>query len=138
MSGLYTMVLGRHPLAAHLLSILGFTSEEGVLRIPRLRDVYLFPDEIRILTRTGGGNRDEYNDRNEWLRDLKGFIRDFDDAYDSTYAWWAYKWPKDFKKALTAMLESLQETRPELIPESDSLKERWEDAIEKIGKPNDD
>lgn len=138
MSGLYTMVLGRHPLGPKLLHCLGFTGEEGVQRIPRLRDVYLFPDEIRILTRTGGGNRDEYNDRNEWLRDLKGFIRDFDDAYDSTYAWWAYKWPKEYKETLTGMLEVLQEMRPELIPESDSIKERWEDAIEKIGKPHDD
>jgi hypothetical protein len=138
MSGLYTMVLGRHPLAPQLLQCLGFISEEEVLLIPRLRDVYLFPDEIRILTRTGGGNRDDYLEPNEWLRDREGFTRDYDDAYDSTYAWWAYRWPEEYKKVLTPMLELLQEARPDLIPESDSIRERFDDAIERMGKTNDD
>ncbi len=138
MSGLYTMVLGRHPLAPHLLQCLGFASEEEVLLIPRLRDVYLFPDEIRILTRTGGGNRDDYEQPNEWLRDRPGFARDFDDAYDSTYAWWAYRWSEAYKKILTPMLEALQEHRPELIPESDSIRERFDQAIEKMGEPPSD
>ncbi len=130
MSGLYNVVLGRHPFAGQLLVFLGFKDEAEIQRIPRLRDVYIYPDEIRILTRTGGGNRDEYAVENDWLRNRDGFLRDWDDEYDSTYAWWAYKWPAEFEQHCRAAVETLNKERPDLMPEH--LGPRFEAAIEEM------
>lgn len=126
---LYNMVLGMHPFAGDLLRVLGFTPQD-VDRIARIRDVYLYPEEIRILTRTGGGNREEYEGENEWLRGISGFLRDWDDSYDSTFAWWAYRWPDEQREALQTALERIQEHRPDLLP--DHLGDRFEEAISKM------
>jgi hypothetical protein len=136
MSGLYNLIAGRHPAAPVLLTALGFKDDGAVSLIPRMRDVYLYPEEIRILTRTGGGNRDEYAVDNDWLRSLTGFLRDWDDEYDSTYAWWAYSWPDDWRPQLQHLLETIQEDAPELMPKS--LKQPFEAAIERIKKEGPD
>lgn len=132
---LYAMVVGRHPLAGLLLERLGFESEAEVRRIPRLRDVYLYQDEIRVLTRTGGGNRDEYEEGNDWIRARPGFLRDWDDPYDNTYAWWSFAWPEADREGLQLVLDELIQRRPELLP--DSTRERFEAALERIGKPGE-
>ena len=130
------MLLGRHPIAGPLLYSLGFESEEEVRQIPRLRDVYLYDDEIRILTRTGGGNRPDYEAENQALRERPGFLRDWDDAYDSTFAWWAFSWPDDeeAREGLTLAVEQLKKHRPDLLPEH--LGDRWEPAVAGIGDPS--
>ena len=130
MSGLYNLIAGRHPAAAVLLNALGFEDDDAVSLIPRMRDVYLYPEEIRILTRTGGGNRDEYAVENDGLRNRDGFLRDWDDEYDSTYAWWAYSWPAEWRPQLQHLVETIQEEAPELMPES--LGPIFETAIQKI------
>jgi hypothetical protein len=128
---LYNMLHGHHPIAGDLLGILGYTKETH-REIPRFRDVFLFPDEIRLLTRTGGGNRDNYMAENESLKKRDGFLRDWDDDFDNTFAWWAYKWPEALREQLTMILEAIEESRPELLPES--LEEPTNRAIEQIGK----
>lgn len=128
---LYNMVLGYHPLVGDLLIALGYT-KETCKDIPRFRDCYLFPDEIRLLTRTGGGNRPDYIDENQMLRERPGFLRDWNDSYDSTFAWWAYEWPDNGTRALQIMLEVLQENHPDLLPQN--LKSRFDDAIGKMEK----
>lgn len=127
---LYDIAVGTHPAMTVLLHALGATDEGKISLIPRLRDVYLYPEEIRILTRTGGGNRDEYAVDNEWLRSFDNFLRDWDDEYDSTYAWWAYSWPDSWRPQLQHMLETIQEEAPELMPES--LRAPFEKAIQRI------
>lgn len=126
---LYNMLHGNHPLAGHFLAVLGFAK---VIEIPRFRDIFLFDGEIRILTRTGGGNRSAYETQNDSLKVHEGYLRNWDDDFDNTFAWWAYKWPEDptVRKLLTVMLEQIKEKRPELLPES--LEEPTNRAIEKM------
>lgn len=129
---MYHMVLGTHPLAPLLVRLLGFTEPDELRQVPRLRDLYLYPDEIRVLTRTGGGNRADYEEGNAYMETLPGYLRNWDDAYDCTYAWWAYSWPEEMREQLQEMLEVIQEQRPDLIPESNSMKERFDQAIEDL------
>ena len=127
---LYNMVMGNHPLAGELLGILGY-DQETVHQIPRFRDVYLYPGEIRLLTRTGGGNRPDYEDANTLLTMRPNFLRDWDDQYDSTFAWWAYSFPEDWTEQLNMLVEKIQQDRPDLMPEH--LGVRFEEAIARIG-----
>jgi len=62
---------------------------------PRYRAVTVGADEplVVIRTRTGGGNRMEYEEANEKLRKLEGYEKDEDDDFDSTYAYWFYRIP---------------------------------------------
>lgn len=115
---LYNMTRGKHPLAGHLLlDGLGLTKDD-IKVIPRLRDVMLFQDEIRILTRTGGANREHYEEGNQFLKNQSGFLRDWDDPFDSTYAWWAFEWPTDGQEPLQKALEAIKENRPDLLFEN--------------------
>lgn len=64
---------------------------------PRYRSVTVYPDKplVVVRTRTGGGNREEYEEANEALRQLQGFVKDEDDDFDCTYAYWHYKIPEE-------------------------------------------
>jgi hypothetical protein len=57
---------------------------------PRYRDVTVDTDQplVVVCTRTGGGNRPEYEKENQCLRKLQGFVKDEDDSTDTTYAYW--------------------------------------------------
>lgn len=59
---------------------------------PRFRDAYINIEEddprLVVMTRTGGGNREGYQTENEAIRQLPGFIKDEDDDFDSTFAYW--------------------------------------------------
>ena len=116
------MLHGVHPLASLLMSLLGYRSRKDADSIPRFRDVFLFQNEIRLLTRTGGGNRPDYVYQNQALRKRPGFLRDWDDDYDPTFAWWAYQWPEDLPqgalKGLQALYDLTVESRPDLLPDN--------------------
>lgn len=127
---LYNMVHGYHPLVAPLLELLKFDTPEKRAEIPRFRDCYLFQNEIRLLTRTSGGNRSDYEEENEALRQREGFLRDWDDGFDNTFAWWAYKWPEGWDEQLQMMLDKIKEDRPDLLP--DDLKELTDNAIARM------
>ena len=127
---LYNMLHGFHPAAAMLLEALEFDTLEKRAAIPRFRDIYLFQDEIRLLTRTGGGNRPDYEEENTALRSRSDFIKDWDDGFDSTFAWWAYKWPEDWNEQLQHVLEQIKEHRPDLLPKD--LEELTNAAVERI------
>lgn len=112
---LYNMLNGNHPLTAQLLGVLGFTNETAQ-QIPRYRDIFLFDDCIKILTRTGGGNREAYVEQNEWLASLPGYVRDYDDPFDSTFAWWVFDLPEKQKEALIGASGMIKEMAPHLQP----------------------
>jgi len=116
---LYNMLHGFDPNALHLLKALGVEPEQ----IPRFRDCYWDGTHIVIYTRTGGGNREEYEDEatcrahypehftganppkgpwNSDLRKIAGFVRDAD-ADDCTYAKFLYTPPT----SLAGMLEGI-------------------------------
>ncbi len=127
---LYNLMNGMHPLAGDLLWRLGYKSIDEVRGIPRLRDVFLYSDEIRILTRTGGGNRPDYHDGNAALMAREGYLRNWDDTYDSTFAWWAYEWPDKYRDDLRQTLDMITENHPELLPAD--LREITDRGIERM------
>lgn len=103
---LYNMMFGTNPLAGTVLAALNLTPGN----IPRLRDAYYDADEnqLVIYTRTGGGNREYYGGRNGYdnydyegpfNEDLEAhaeYIRDEDDDFDSTYAYFYFSIPESF------------------------------------------
>lgn len=127
---IYRLTCGTNSLADLLLAALG-TSRDNV---PRFRDCYLSSDKqaIVIYTRTGGGNRDYYDEKNEeneegpWnstLRELPGFISDEDDDFDSTYAYFHFQLPEAHKAAI---LEACAD-HPTLAP-----REKWAALFEAL------
>ena len=70
--------------------------EMTIYGFPRYRELHVckkFP-RVRVSTRTGGGNREEYEDFNDYLTCLEGYVRDYDCEYDNTYAEFIYDIPE--------------------------------------------
>lgn len=72
--------------------------------VPRFRDCFLGDDEhpeydgkIHIYTRVGGGNREDYQAEIGEMRGLDGYITDYDDSFDDTYATFIYEIPEKYK-----------------------------------------
>lgn len=101
---LYNMVRGFNPNAAICLAMLGLEAN----KISRFRDAWLSDDgkNIIVLTRTGGGNRDDYAGSNEEMASVDGFVSDEDDDFDSTFARFTYKVPDKYISD-TALIASL-------------------------------
>lgn len=100
---LYNALFGVNKFSHVLLQILDISP----LDVPRFRDCYLNEagDQIVIFTRTGGGNREEYEAQNEALRRCPGFIIDEDDTLDPTYAKFHYRVPETYKHVTMAIKE---------------------------------
>jgi hypothetical protein len=94
---LYNTLHGIESMAPVLLELLGNPV------VPRFRDCYVGVvdgERIVIYTRTGGGNREGYEAENQALRTVPGFIRDYDDDFDSTFAYWVYEIPAEHRETL--------------------------------------
>ena len=100
---MYNLATGVNPLAPILLRVLNLEAH----KVPRWRDTYLDPKGpyIVVYTRTGGGNRETYQEQNAALRAAEGFVDDWDDSLDSTYAHWAYHVPSSFQALIDEMIE---------------------------------
>lgn len=139
----YNMVHGYNSLAPLVLAMLGISTRD----VPRFRDAFYDGEYLCIYTRTGGGNRDTYENKarametypeyntdyegpwNEDLRALPGYVRDEDDDYDCTYATFYFKVPEQFAWFREWAADKTE--RP--------ASERWADAIEHIkSAPKDD
>lgn len=106
---MYSMVCGQNPVAGVLLSILGFNYKTAGEDIPRLRDVYVTREEnpsIVIFTRTGGGNRPDYDV--SILTKNPNYLSDHDDVFDETYAHFKFSVPEKYR-ALIAEMNTLCE-----------------------------
>lgn len=119
---LYNMLFGTHPLASVLLCSLNLAGSA----VPRVRDCMPSDEarEIVILTRTGGGNRDFYDNPEQhkrahpdsgyegpWNSDLRShpcYLRDDDDDFDSTYARFYFSVPPAFEPMLTVLNDHLR------------------------------
>ena len=123
MSGLYNMMFGVNKAAPVLLAMLGIDANQ----VPRFQDCFLLNGKIVIHTRTGGGNREGYEDGNMFLTTLPGYEGDSDDDFDSTYANFYYAVPERFKPLM------------DKIPEGENPAKRWQNLLEKLrtGTPND-
>jgi hypothetical protein len=132
---MYNMIHGYNPLAGVLMKILDVTPN----KIPRFRDCYFDGEHIVIYTRTGGGNREFYDEPNEdnkdgpWnsdLRQLPGYVRDEDDDFDSTYASFYFSVPEQFGYLVDKLKSMAQK---------ETQSEKWEATLERIknGNPDD-
>lgn len=120
MSGLYNALFGQHASSEQLLALLGITAND----VPRYRSCYWDGKHIVIHTRTGGGNRDYYENMdacranypeyfggtdepvgpwNDDLRAIAGFVRDEDDSFDCTYADFYYEPPQQAADVLKGL-----------------------------------
>lgn len=110
---LYNLMYGVQAETFFILPMLGKHPDE----YPRFRDCFMGsmskgePDQfgiptrkhgkeelISIYTRVGGGNREDYKKEIDELRAMLGFIRDYDDDFDSTFATFEFQIPEQFMK----------------------------------------
>lgn len=86
---LYTQLFGENKEAT---SILGFANLNREM-FPRYRDVFLCDDgnNVIVYTRIGGPNRNNYKQQIKNIKQHKQFIKDYDDKYDNTYAYFKFK-----------------------------------------------
>jgi hypothetical protein len=120
---LYNMIHGFNPACFFFLPMLGKRPEE----YPRFRDCFTRDDErpefneghIIVYTRTGGGNRENYIKENQAIRDMPGFVTDYDDDFDCTFANWVFKvpdqWREDYEFILAGELKFLSQEYRDLL-----------------------
>lgn len=122
---LYNMLFGMNAAAPVLLAMLGIDAND----VPRFRDCFLSEDRKQIIihTRTGGGNRDDYEDENSSLQSLPGYQGDEDDDFDCTYANFRYAVPEKFAHLI------------DKLPEGVDPAKRWQETLEnlKTATPDD-
>jgi hypothetical protein len=122
---LYNMIHGVKPSTFLILPVLGKHPE----KYPRFRDCFIGDQEkpetegkIIIYTRTGGGNRPDYEEENEAMRQMPGFIMDYDDSFDNTFAHWVFEipemWAKDVKKILDGRIDDVSPEYAHMICET--------------------
>lgn len=79
-----------------VLKAIGLTEQD----IPRFRGAGIDNGKICVHTRTGGGNREGYEEENDQLTLNPFYLYDEDDDFDSTYANFWFKIPEDLEKEL--------------------------------------
>ncbi len=91
--GMYNLMFGENPAIPIILEILGMKKED----FGRFRDAWVEDGgkKIVVLTRNGGGNREWLEDYIERLREHPLYIRDYDDDFDCTYAYFEFRVPDE-------------------------------------------
>lgn len=95
---LYNSLFGVNNAAPVLLKILNLSAGD----FGRFRDCYLNKDGTKIIvyTRLGGGNREDYIDIIKAMRKHPNYEYDYDDDFDSTYAYFEFTIPDEYKEDL--------------------------------------
>lgn len=129
---LYNAVFGFNPACILLLPMIGKTPDD----FPWFRDCFVgepWSKTIHVLTRTGGGNRELYEVENDAITLFEGYVKDWDDDFDSTFAYWEIaapeKWHADYDKIVMGNFSDLSQeyigvmkaAYPELSGEIDKL-----------------
>jgi len=88
---LYNILFGKNPDTKDILAAIGL--EEW--KIERFRDCWIDEEknQICVLTRTGGLNREDYS--NIALTSNKYYLYDEDDDFDNTYATYYFSIPEE-------------------------------------------
>ena len=127
MSGLYNALFGTSPSTEHLLALVGLHDTA----IPRFRDCYWNGEYVVVHTRTGGGNREYYDVKNDdnpdgpWnsaMWDNPNYVTDEDCEHDSTYADFYFNVPAAVKAAVEGLA-------PAISPE-----QKWSELFKALGK----
>lgn len=118
---LYNLINGVNPATFLVLPMLGQHPD----KYPRFRDCFIGDDEdsIVVYTRVGGNNRNcGYGE--EELYKHPNFVKTYDDEFDSTYGYYVFsipdEWRDDFKSLLSntkvsdAYLEQMCKVFPKL------------------------
>lgn len=128
------MLHGVNPATFWFLPMLGKHPDE----YPRFRDCFLqdkehpeYDGHIHVYIRTGGGNRDEYITENQAMREMPGFVADFDDSFDCTYASWVFTIPERWQNDFNAIVANgVQAASREYIDEIKRVFPKIADQIE--------
>lgn len=126
---MYNMIHGVNPATFFFLPMLGKHPDE----YPRFRDCFVGNNCLQILTRVGGGNREDYQEAIDTLRAMDGYIEDYDEENDCTYATFIFaipeRWATDYALLLEGHIHDISEAyRQELYRVFPKLKEKY-DAI---------
>lgn len=108
---MYETICNINPDAKMILNLIGI-DPKFLLEEARLRDVYLSKDKTRVVifTRIGGNNRSYHFPAITKLRNFKGYITDYDDEFDNTYASFEYQIPQEKLPRVVAFLASSDTT----------------------------
>lgn len=120
---LYNMLFGINEEMPVLLGMIGVNTEY----FDRFRDVDLIEDgtKIRVMTRLGGGNREDYEDTWKKIKSHELYITDYDDDFDCTYAYIEYNIPEKYKSTAKKMFKG----------EPVSFSEKFNKELEEMNKP---
>lgn len=112
---------GSNENAHKLLNLIGLKDTD----FPRYRDTSLWNNntEIRVITRAGGGNREEYQSNIDELKNNEYYLRDEDDDFDSTYAYIFFKVPEQYL-----------ETVKDIKTDERTMKQKTDDTIKDLDK----
>ncbi len=124
---LYNQIAGVNKDAPILLGVLGYNMKA----FERFRDIHLNADGTRIivLTRCGGDNRPSHLRMFEMVSHHPYYIKDYDDSYDSTYAYIEFSIPEKYKD----MCKSISTGK-----DPKSIKEIFDEEIANMDKPGTD
>lgn len=129
---LFNALCGTTPGCEALLAALGL----NVRDVGRFRDCFLNEMlEIVVYTRNGGGNRDEFQPVLDRLKQHPLFLRDYDDDFDCTFAYYVFSAPTEIRK------EDWQQIYEETTKAVGTPRERFARIMGKLGDsgtPKDD
>jgi hypothetical protein len=125
--GLYNTIFGTNPAAPVLIALLHSPlPTDDRMDFGRLRDAWAekHGDEvwIRVHTRNGGGNRDEYQGVLDELAKHPWWVKDEDDDYDSTYADIYFRVSADWLAEVPDLVE--------VAVEPVVMADRWQAAVD--------
>ena len=99
---LYNMMNGVNPAAFLILPMLGRHASE----YPRFRDCFLNEEkQIVVLTRVGGNNRN-CGFGEEVLYKDPNFVKTYDNEFDSTYGYYVFNVPEEWKDDFDRLLKN--------------------------------
>ena len=148
---MYGAICNINPDAKMILNLIGI-DPKFLLEEARLRDVYLSKDKTRVVifTRIGGNNRSYHFPAITKLRNFKGYITDYDDEFDNTYASFEYQIPQEKLPRVAAFLASsdtttggekiktslkqLEENPDKFLDEHPAFKTFMDDFIKNLNK----
>lgn len=120
----YNFLHGENPDSVALLGMLKLTKNS----FGRYRDIYLNADGTKMIvyTRLGGMNRKEYRQVITNMRRHPNYIRDYDDNFDNTYAYFEFSVPEEYNKTCKLMSTG---------KDPETIQEKFRSNIERMDTP---
>ena len=121
---LYNSLFSKNEQTKEILELIDLKEEF----FKRFRDVDLMDggEKIRVLTRTGGCNREDYEDNWKAIKRNLRYLKDYDDNFDNTFAYIEFKVPE----------HRIEQARAMFVKEPPLLKEKFDQAIKDMDDPN--